>query len=156
MNDRIISLSFHVSQPSHSSNKAISNFDLETASWRLWVWSNCKTTESAHYLIDLFSFCFTSIRWQLLRYSYFEIWPWKIKGQGHEWGQRSGTYNSPSIRLMHFLFFHINQTKHSRDMSKRVFDLEKTHLKLEGKFAKIKSTRLPKNSDYAISMTRAI
>ena len=25
---------------------------------------------------------------QFLRYSYFEIWPWNIQGQGHEWGKK--------------------------------------------------------------------
>ena len=25
---------------------------------------------------------------QFLRYSYFEIWPWNIQGQSHEWGKK--------------------------------------------------------------------
>ena len=25
---------------------------------------------------------------QFLRYRYFEIWPWNIQGQGHEWGKK--------------------------------------------------------------------
>ena len=53
MNDRLTSLSFHVNQPPHSSNKAISNFDLETTRSRSWVWSKGKTILSAQYLIDL-------------------------------------------------------------------------------------------------------
>ena len=56
------SLSFHVNQPSHSSNKAISNFDLETTRSRSWLWSKGKTIQSAQYLINLLSFCLTSIR----------------------------------------------------------------------------------------------
>ena len=39
---------------------------------------------------------------QFLRLSYFEIWPWNIQGQGHEWGQRS--HIVPNIQPMHFLF----------------------------------------------------
>ena len=46
MNDRLASLSFHVNQVPHSSNKAISNFDLETARSRSWVWSKGKTMQS--------------------------------------------------------------------------------------------------------------
>ena len=30
--------------------------------------------------------------------SYIEILPWKIQGQGHGWGQRSRSHNSPSIQ----------------------------------------------------------
>ena len=85
-------------------NKAISNFDREPASSRSWMWSKGKTIQSAHYLIDLLSFCFTSIRQQFLRYRYLEIWPSKIKGQGHWWGQRSGSHNSPRIQPIHPLF----------------------------------------------------
>ena len=39
--------------------KAISNFDLETTRSMSWVWSKAKTIQSAQYLIDLLSFCFT-------------------------------------------------------------------------------------------------
>ena len=62
MNGRLTSLPSHVNQPSHSSNKAISNFDLETTRSRSWVWSKGNTIQSAQFLIDLLSFCFTSIR----------------------------------------------------------------------------------------------
>ena len=37
--EQLTSLSFHVNQPSHSRNKAISNFDLEIWMSRSWVWS---------------------------------------------------------------------------------------------------------------------
>ena len=46
----------------HSSNKDISNFDLETTRSRSWVLSKGKTIQSAKYLFHLLSFCFTSIR----------------------------------------------------------------------------------------------
>ena len=47
-----------------------------------------------------------------LRYSYipeiqlFQIWPWKIQGQGQKWGQRSWSHSWPSTctQSMHFLF----------------------------------------------------
>ena len=41
---------------------------------------------------------------QFLRYSYFEILPWNIQGQGHEWGQRSKSHIIHSIKPMNFLF----------------------------------------------------
>ena len=39
MNDQLTTLSFDVDKSSHSRNKAISNFDLETSRSRSWVWS---------------------------------------------------------------------------------------------------------------------
>ena len=127
MNDQLTSLSFHVSQPSHSWNKAISNFDLETSSSRSWIWSKGKTIQSAQYLIDLLLLNFTSIRSQFPRCSYFEIW--KIQGQSHGWGQRSSSHIHPVSNWCTSFLFHINRTNHSWDMSYRVFDLEKSNTK---------------------------
>ena len=62
MKDRLTFLSFHANQPSYSWNKAISNFNLEISRPRPWAWSNGKIIQSAQYLTDLFSFCFTSVR----------------------------------------------------------------------------------------------
>ena len=50
MNDQLKSFSFHVSQPSHSWNKTISKYDLETSRLRSWLWSQGKTIQSAQYL----------------------------------------------------------------------------------------------------------
>ena len=58
-------------------------------------------------LINLLPFCFTSIRPTIpiyIIYSYFEIWPWKIPGQGHGWGKRTRSHSWPSIEPMHFFF----------------------------------------------------
>ena len=64
-----------------------------------------------------------------LRKSYFEIWPWKIKGQG--WGQRSRSYSSPSIQPMHHLFAsHPSEQPLIPEIYPIVFDLEKTHPKI--------------------------
>ena len=41
---------------------------------------------------------------QLLRQSYFQIWPWNFQGQGHEWGKMSRSHIVPSIQPMHFIF----------------------------------------------------
>ena len=82
----------------YSSNKAISNFDLETASSMSWVWSKGKTIQSAHYLIDLLSFCFTSDNnsWETA------FWHLTLKNQRSRSGVRSN--NSPSTQPMHLLF----------------------------------------------------
>ena len=152
MNDWLTSLSFHVNQPSYSSNKASSNFDHETSRSRSWVWSKGKTIQWAQYLTDLLSFCFTSIRKQFLRNSYFEIWPWKIKDQG--WGQRSRSYSSPSIQPMHHLFAsHPLEQPLIPEICPIVFDLEKTHPKI---WQKTISNRIPAKSNQVISMTRGI
>ena len=71
-------------------------------------------------LPDLFSFCFTSIWSQFLRYSYFEIWPSKIQDQGHGWGQRSRSHSWPRIQPMHLLVVLRHPTNHSWDLSNSV------------------------------------
>ena len=65
-------------------------------------WSKGKVIQLVQYLINSLPFHFTSIR--PTRYSYIEIWPWNIQGQGHEWGQRSRAHIIPSIEPIHFLF----------------------------------------------------
>ena len=95
----------------HSSNKAIWNFDLENTRSRSWVRSKDKSIQSAQYLIDFISLCFTSIWKQFLRYIYFEIWPWKSKGQGNGWGQSQGHVVHPvSNRCTSFFFTSIGPT----------------------------------------------
>ena len=61
MNDSHIP-SFHVNQPSHSWDKAISNSDLETSRSRSWVWSKDKVIQSDQYLINSLPSHFTWIR----------------------------------------------------------------------------------------------
>ena len=64
MNGWLTSFSFHVNQPSHSLDKAISDSDLEisTPRSRSWVWSKGKVMQSAQYHIKSPHFHFTSIR----------------------------------------------------------------------------------------------
>ena len=65
--------------PSQSAvHKATSDSDPENSSWRSSVWSKGKVIQSTQYPINSLPFHFTSIRQQLLRYSYFDIWPWNI------------------------------------------------------------------------------
>ena len=95
----------HPHAPALSSNKAISNFDLETTRSKSWLWPKGNAIQSAQYLIDFFSFCFTSIRYQFLRYSYFEIWPSKIPRSRSRVRSKvkSRSHSSPSIQQMHLL-----------------------------------------------------
>ena len=74
---------------------------LETPRSRPWVWSKGKVIQWAQYPINPCPFHFTSIR-PTIPYSHFEIWPWNIPGQGHEWGQSSMSHIIPSIQLIHF------------------------------------------------------
>ena len=64
MNGWHTSFLFHVNQPSHSWDKAISDSDLEisTPRSRSWVWSKGKVIQSAQYHINSLPFHFTSIR----------------------------------------------------------------------------------------------
>ena len=103
-NGWLTSFSFHVNQPSHSWVKTISDSDLETLRSRSWVWSKARWYSQPSILLICFLFISHQSHQQFLRYSYFEIWPWNIQGQGHVWGQRSRSHIIPSIQLMHFLF----------------------------------------------------
>ena len=64
MNGWLTSFSFHVNRPSHSWDKAISDFDLEisTPGSRSWVWLKGKVIQSAQYHINSLHFHFRSIR----------------------------------------------------------------------------------------------
>ena len=64
MNGWLTSFSFHVNCPSHSWDKAISDFDLKisTPGSRSWVWSKGKIIQLAQYHIHSLRFHFTSIR----------------------------------------------------------------------------------------------
>ena len=62
MNGRLISLSFYVIRPSHSWDKAILNFDLETSRSRSWVLSKGKVIQLVQYPTDSFPLRFTSVR----------------------------------------------------------------------------------------------
>ena len=127
MNGWLTSFSFIVNRPPHSWDKAISDSDLETPRSRSWVWSKGKVIQLAQYHINSLPFHLISIRTTIpeielfrnltlkhprsrswvrskVKVTYYEIWPWNIQGQGHEWGQRSRSHIIPSIQPMHFLF----------------------------------------------------
>ena len=62
LNGWLTSFSFHVNQPPHSRDKAISDSDLETPRSRSWVWSKGKVIHSAQNHINSLPFHFKSIR----------------------------------------------------------------------------------------------
>ena len=109
-NGWLTSFSFHVNWLSHSWDKAISDSDLETLRSRSRVWSKGKVTQLAQYPINLLLFISHQSDQQSLRYTYFEIWPWNIQGQGHEWSQRSRSHIIPSIHALPFRFTPIGPT----------------------------------------------
>ena len=104
MNRWLTPFSFHVNRPPHFCDKAITDTDLEAPRSRSWVWSGARSYSPPSIILTHFLFISHQSDQQFLRYSYFEIWPWNIQGQGHEWGQRSRSYIIPSIQPMHFLF----------------------------------------------------
>ena len=111
MNGWLTSFSFHVNRPSHSWDKAISDSDLEisTARSRSWVLSKGKVIQLVQYHINSLCFHFNLFSFHINQTNnswgrYFEIWPWNVQGQGHEWGQWSRSHIVPSIQPMHFLF----------------------------------------------------
>ena len=127
MNGWLTSFSFIVNRPPHSWDKAISDSDLETPWSRSWVWSRGKVIQSTQYHINSLPFHFTSIRPTIPEIELFRNLTLKhprskcqseVKGQGHILYPVSNQCTSFS--------FHINQTNHSWDMAKKVFDLEKT------------------------------
>ena len=73
----------------------------------------CGQRERSHSWPSILSIHFLFMSHQSDQYfltcSFFEIWPWKIQGLGHEWGHM---IYSVSNRCTSFLF-HTNQNKHS-------------------------------------------
>ena len=97
----INSLPFHLTliRPTILEIELFRNLTLKHPRSRSWVRSKVKVRYCTQYPTNALPFRFTSIG-----QSYFEIWPWNIQGQGHEWGQRSRSDIVPSIQPMHFLF----------------------------------------------------
>ena len=121
MNGWLSSLSFHVNRPSHSWDQAISNSDLEMS-------RSCgMVVQSVHHLINSLPFHFT-IRPtipEIRAFSKFDLEKSKVKVMSEVQDQGHIVY--PVSNPCTSLSFHINRTNHSRDMSKRVFSLEKIH-----------------------------
>ena len=127
MNGWLASLSFHVNRSSHSWDKAISNSDVETPRSRSWGGQRSRSYSQPSILLICFLFISHQSDQQFLRYSYFEIRPWNIQGQSHEWGQRTRSHIIPSIQPMHYLF-----VSHQSDQPFLRYDqnnvwLEQTH-----------------------------
>ena len=158
MNRWLTSFSFHVNRLPHSWDKAISYSDLEisTPRSRSWVWSKGKVIQSAQYHINSLHFHFTPIRPTIPEKELFEIWPWNIQGQGHDWGQRS--HIVLSIQLMHFLFVsHQSDQLFLRYGQNSVWPWKNTSKIFKENLQKIKvSNRTSPKSNQVITMARAI
>ena len=123
---QLISLLFHVDQPCHSLDTAISKFDIENSRSRSWVRSKLKVITWVQHPIN--SRPFRSVPCQsalpFLRYSIFKIWPWKlrVKTMGEV------TIQSHNVRLTSYrltsLLYHVNRPSHSWNIAFSKFDLE--------------------------------
>ena len=129
MNDQLTSLLFHVNQPSHSWNRAISNFDFffELQGWVYGYGERVRPYSQPRIYLICFFFSFHSNQITIPEIQLF--WHLTLKNlRSRSWVRsKVKSHSSPSIQPMHPLLFHINRTNHSWDMSNRVFDLEKTH-----------------------------
>ena len=101
---RLIYLSFHVDQPSHSWDTAFSKFDLENQGSRLWLRSQFKVTMWVQHPIDSHPFCSMSIGHPIPELWLFQNLTLKIKGQGHGWGHSAKSQCGSSIPSTHIPF----------------------------------------------------
>ena len=53
-----------------------------------------------------------------------------LEGHGHGCDQRPGSYGQPSIILIRFFLFHINQTSNSRDRAISKYDVQTPKVKV--------------------------
>ena len=79
---RLTSLSFHVNQPSHSWDTAISEFDVENSRSRSWVRSKLKVTTWGLHSVDSHPFRSMSLGHPIPELWLFENLTLKIQGQG--------------------------------------------------------------------------
>ena len=101
---RLIALSFHIDQPSHSWDTAISKFDIENSRSRSWVRSKMKVTTWVQHLGDSHPFRSMSIEHPIPELWLFQNLNLKIKGQGHGWGHSWKSQCGSNILLTHISF----------------------------------------------------
>ena len=122
---------------------------LRSSYFRLWPWNSKvkvmgvvkgKVIQSAQYHINSLPFHFTSIRPTIPEIDLF--WNLTLKHPRSRSWVRSKvkvTYCTQYPTNANSFLFYINQTNHSWDMAKIVFDLEKTHPKFLKKICQNKS-----------------
>ena len=121
-----ISLLFHVDQPSHSWDKAISNFDVENSRSRSWSWVKVKV--ESHNMGPTFS-RLTSLSFHVDWHPIPELRPFqnltfKIKDQGHGWCHSSRSQYGSNTLLTHIPWVPFNRHSHSWDTAFLKFDPE--------------------------------
>ena len=116
---------------------ANSAFDHENSRSRSWPRSNPMVTFEVLRSIDMFAFHFRAITHFWLRYSQFDIWPWKfkvkvmakVKPDGHIW--------SLEFTLCVCFSFLGNSTIFDWDIANSIFDLENSKSRSRQKSTKI-------------------
>ena len=101
---RLTSLLFHVDQPCHSWDTAISKFDVENSRSRSWVRSKLKVITWVLHSVDSHPFRSMSIRHPVPELWLFQNLTLKIKGQGHGWGHSSKSQGGSNILSTHIPF----------------------------------------------------
>ena len=122
---QLISLLFHVHQPSHSWDTAISKFDVENSRSKSWVRSKLKVTTWVQHSVDSHPFHFMSIRHPITELRLFQNVTFKMKGQGHGCELTVQSHNvGLTCHQLTSLSFHVNWPSHSWDRAFSKFDLE--------------------------------
>ena len=101
---RLICLLFHVDQPSHSWDTAISKFDVENSRSRSWVRSKLKVITWVQHSVDSRHFHSMSIGHPIPELRLFQNLTLKIKGQGHGWGHSSKSQCGSNTLSTHIPF----------------------------------------------------
>ena len=119
---KLTSLSFQVSQPSHSWVTAISIFYLESQGhgWGQSLKSQCES----NFLSTPIPFVPCQSAIQFLRYDFFNIWPWKSKVKVMGEVDIESHNMGPTFYRLISLSFHVNRRSHSWDTTFSKFDLE--------------------------------
>ena len=118
---RLTSLWFHVNQPSHSWNTAISNLTLQIQGQGHSSRSQSRyNTLSTHILP--FIPCRSALPFQW--YSYFKIWHWKVKVKFMGEVKVENPNMGPTFCRLTSLLFHVNWSSHSWVTIFSKFDLE--------------------------------
>ena len=136
INGWLTSLSFHVNRPSHSWDKATSNFGLENCRSRSWVGQRARSYGRLSILLICFLFISHQSDQQFLRtISKFDLEKFTIKVMSEVKGQGHIVY--PVSNPCTSFLFHINRINHYWYMFKVVWPWKKTHIQIiKTKFGK--------------------
>ena len=109
---QLTSLSFQVSQTSHSWVTAISIFYLENPRSRSWVRSSLKSQCGSNILSTHIHFVPCQSAIPFLRYDFFKIWPWKSKVKVMGEGKVESHNMGPTFYRLTSLSSYVNRASH--------------------------------------------